>query len=157
MSKKFIYQLGVLLGASGSSSRSHTIRAPGRSSVQKREEGALLLRQEIESRKALRVDDVYKELIKAMKKDKGLMAVCREEAVKRGHIIYQERDNTIFKMVHDFIFSVETGIRQENQRLETAMYTDDSLKDICVKEAVKRGYKIYGDNPYLVFVLYSGT
>ena len=57
MSKKFARQLGVLLGSSGSSSRSHTRRsytkrAPRQSAAQKSEERAFLLRQEIERRKA---------------------------------------------------------------------------------------------------------
>lgn len=143
MSRKFVYQLGVLLGASGKSSRSHTMRAPRRSAAQKRAEWDLLMRQEIERRKAQSADDAYKELKKAMMKDEGLMAACKDEAVKRGHKIYRERDNPIFNMVHDFIFSVESDIRIENDSLEKAMDNDDSLKDICIKEAVKRGHKLF--------------
>jgi hypothetical protein len=148
MSKKFVHMLGIALGASGKSSRSHTrksytSRAPRQTAAQKREVGALLLRQEIERREAQSADDAYKELINAMKKDEGLMAACKDEAVKLGHKIYRERANTIFNIVHDFIFSVETNIKQENRRLETAIYTDDSLKDICLKEAVKRGHNFY--------------
>jgi hypothetical protein len=135
MSRKFVYQLGVALGASGKSSRPHKGRAPRRSAAQKREEGALLLRQENERRKT-------QELKKAMKKDEGLMAACKEEAVKRGHRIHRERGNRIFDMVHDFFFSVETDIKQENERLEQAMENDDYLKDICIKETVKRGHKL---------------
>ena len=56
MSKKFARQLGVLLGSSGSSSKSNTRKSytrgvPRLSAVQKRAEGALFLHQEIEKRK----------------------------------------------------------------------------------------------------------
>jgi len=136
MSRKFVYQLGVALGASGKSSRSHTGRAPRQSAAQKQAVGAILLRQDIERRKA-------QQLKNAMKNDEGLMAACKDEAVKRGHEIYREGGNLIFNMVHDFFFSVETDIRQENERLEKAMENDDYLKDICINEAVKRGHEIY--------------
>lgn len=135
MSRKFIYQLGVLLGSSGKSSRSHTGRAPRQSEAQKRSKGALFRLEEIERRKAYKE---LKELKKAIMSDEGLMEACRFEAVKRGYKIYQEKHETIFTMIHDFFFLAGNDRWQENRRLWKAMEKDDSLKDICIKEAVKR-------------------
>lgn len=61
MSKKFVKQLGVLLGTSSSSSKSRTRKSYTRKSArrtpaQKREEGALLFHQEIERRKEQGID-----------------------------------------------------------------------------------------------------
>lgn len=135
MSKKFARQLGVLLGPSGSSSRSYTkgsyfikpkVYNKTYGFVNDMGSGKLwqMNQRDIKAGTSLDVNIAYYHLKQIIKRNPEFMEFCIAEAKKRQ-------------------FQNVTGL----WAIQSAMQEDDSVMAACITEALARGYDLTGKTP----------